>query len=261
MAKSETTDKQHSKKPTTPSATKKSRSSHGTPAAKRHYLPADERRQRILDSAKEVFARTGLQGARTRDLAKAAGINQATLFAHFDSKEDLFAAAVLQPLEALFEGIRERYQIYEAADSPQDLLGLLQSGMQKHLENMVEIYPLLVHALSDQQLGKKLYVEQILPLVKARTGLMRNLIKDSLDPELVELASFGMFFAIAMDRVMTGKTDDLSDVSRQLTNLIILGCSRQSWEEREQNAPTRKSTKAPAGKPAKRPAKKSGGKD
>lgn len=100
-----------------------------------------------------------------------------------------------------------------------------------------------------------------MPLVKARTALMRNLIKDSLDPELVELASFGMFFAIAMDRVMTGKTDDLSDVSRQLSNLIILGCSRQPWEDKEQNPPTKKSAKVTARKPEKRPAKKSGGKD
>src|SRR5215475_15045765 len=96
---------------------------------RRHYLPAEERRKRILESAREVFARCGLEGARTRDLAKAAGINQATLFEHFQSKEELFAAAVLQPLMGLLEGIRDRYAAYEAADSPESLLDLLQSGM------------------------------------------------------------------------------------------------------------------------------------
>lgn len=226
MGKAVASDTQKPKKAAKKSATARSPRPRRTATEKRHYLPADERRQRILDSSRQVFARTGLQGARTRDLAKAAGINQATLFAHFESKEELFAAAVMQPLEALFEGIRERYRVYEAADSTHDLLGLLQTGMQKHLENIVEIYPLLVHALSDQELGKKFYVEQILPLIKTRTGLMRNLVKDTLDPELVELASFGMFFAIAMDRVMTGKTNDLTPVSRQLADLIVLGCTR-----------------------------------
>lgn len=224
MGKAGSTDRQKTKKTTKKSATATS-PRRRSPTEKRHYLPADERRQRILESTREVFARTGLQGARTRDLARAAGINQATLFAHFASKEELFAAAVMQPLEALFEGIRDRYRVYEAAESTHDLLSLLQTGMQKQLENMVEIYPLLVHALSDQEMGKKFYVEQILPLIKTRTGLMRNLVKDTLDPELVELASFGMFFAIAMDRVMTGKTDDLANVSRQLTDLIVLGCA------------------------------------
>lgn len=208
--------------------------------AKRQYLPADERRLGILKAAREVFARTGLQGARTRDLAKAAGINQATLFIHFESKEELFAAAVLQPLVALFEEIRERYEIYELAGSPEDMLRLIQTGMQEHLKSMVDIYPLLVHALSDQQLGKKLYRDHIQPLIKARTGVRQNLIKSSLDPELVGLASFGMFFAVAMDCVMTGKSDDLSDVSRQLAELITNGCSPGQGTDRGPKARARK---------------------
>jgi len=253
MSKSEPTDEQNSKpKARQPNAKKKpaaaSSGSNPTAPSKRHYLPADERRQRILDSSREVFARTGLQGARTRDLAKAAGINQATLFAHFESKEDLFAAAVLQPLAELFEGIRERYEAYQAAGSPQNLLGLLQGGMQKHLENMVEIFPLLVHALSDQELGKKFYVEQILPMVKSRSEFVRSLVKDTLNPELVELASFGMFFAVAMDHVMTGKTQDLGDVSRQLADLIILGCSRSQWDEQQALASKKKPGKKTPGK-------------
>jgi TetR/AcrR family transcriptional regulator len=225
-----------------------------TPAAqRRHYLPAEERRQRILESSREVFARTGLHGARTRDLAKAAGINQATLFAHFASKEDLFAAAVLQPLTAQLEGIRERYRAYENAQSAQVLLDLLQTGMQQRLESMVEIFPLLMQALSDQTLGKKLYVEKVVPMIEARTELTRGSIKEALDPELVELASFGMFFAIAMDRVMTGRHADLADVSRQLTELIIFGCTRNQWTEPP--APAEKPKRAPRKTPAKRHAK------
>jgi TetR/AcrR family transcriptional regulator len=197
------------------------------PRARRHYLPAEERRARILDAAREVFARCGLQGSRTRDLAKAAGINQATLFEHFESKEDLFAAAVLQPLHALLEGVRERYAAYEAADSPHSLLKLLQSGMQKHLLSMVEIYPLLIRALfADEASGKKLYHEKIQPLIETRAGYVRKVVKNSLDAKVVELATFGMFFAIIMDRVMTGNSDDLSEVSGQLAELVMFGCAR-----------------------------------
>lgn len=199
------------------------------PQKRRHYLPADERRQLILDAAKEVFARSGLQGSRTRDLAEAAGINQATLFGHFKSKEDLFAAAVLQPLVALLDGVRERYQSYEAADSPEALSKLINTGLQKHLEKIIEIYPLLIQVLfSDPELGKKLYQEQIQPLIKARSELVRDVVKETIDPDLIELASFGMFFAVAMDRAMTGKTGDLSEVSKQLSEMILFGCVRRN---------------------------------
>jgi TetR/AcrR family transcriptional regulator len=198
------------------------------PRKRRQYLPADERRKRIIEAATQVFARTGLQGSRTRELARAAGINQATLFEHFKSKEDLFAAAVLQPLTGLLEGARERYRVYESADSAESLFELLQEGMHKHLENMVEMYPLLIQALfADPDSGKKRYRDQIRPLIKARTELTRNVVRDSVDRELVELASFGMFFAIAMDRVMTGKTGDLATISRQLTELVVFGCARR----------------------------------
>ncbi|MFT3930616.1 MAG: TetR/AcrR family transcriptional regulator [Spongiibacteraceae bacterium] len=207
------------------------------PRKPRQYLRADERRQHILESVREVFARCGLQGSRTRDLAQAAGINQATLFEHFSSKEELFAAAVLQPLNDLLEGSRERFQVYAAADSSTDLLTLMQSRMQKHLENISEAYPLLVQALfADQALGKQLYHKKLQPVITARTELTRNIIKPTMDPELVELASFGMMFAIVMDRIMTGKTRDLAETSRQLSDILLFGCSRQQWDEHDRAA-------------------------
>ncbi|MBP2454779.1 TetR/AcrR family transcriptional regulator [Mycolicibacterium lutetiense] len=62
-------------------------------------LSADERREQIIDAARRVFEQTGFEGARTRDLAAAAGVNEALLYRHFGSKEDLFEAAVATPLE------------------------------------------------------------------------------------------------------------------------------------------------------------------
>ena len=201
------------------------------PAKKRRrsYLPAHERRRRIILAAQEVFASSSLKGARTRELAKAAKINQATLFEHFESKEDLFIAAVVQPLLDLMRGARDRARAYEAAASPEDMLALAQVTSQRHLETMAKIYPLLVAALfSDPKLGKKLYCEQIAPLIKERGEAMRRLVKDKIDSELLNLAIFGMFFAVAMDRAFTGKTEDLSEVARQVTDLIAFGFAPQA---------------------------------
>lgn len=194
---------------------------------RRTYLPAEERKRRIILAAQEVFAGSSLKGARTRDLAKAAKINQATLFEHFASKEDLFMAAVIQPLLDVMRGMRERAQAYEAAPSSEDMLALAHASCQKHLETMVDIYPLLVAALfSDPTFGKKLYREHIAPLIKERGEATRAMVKDSVDPELLALASFGIFFAVAMDRAFGGKTDDLSGIARKITNLTAFGFAR-----------------------------------
>jgi TetR/AcrR family transcriptional regulator len=194
------------------------------PKGRRIYLRADERRRRIISAAQKVFTRTALQGARTRDLAKAANINQATLFEHFESKEELFHAAVVQPLLEAMQGMRDRAEAYSRTASVTDLLGLARSSCQRHLESMIKIYPLLAVALfSDPALGKKLYCQQIVPLLKERGDVMRGVVRSSVDPDLLALAGFGMLFALAMDQAFRGGKDDPAELAARLSDLVALG--------------------------------------
>lgn len=52
----------------------------------------EETRERILGAAREVIARKGKRGATTREIADVAGVNEATLFRHFGTKEALIIA-------------------------------------------------------------------------------------------------------------------------------------------------------------------------
>ena len=52
-------------------------------------LPPEERRDEILEAAREVFAERGYQKASMREIARRAGITQAALYYHFENKEDL----------------------------------------------------------------------------------------------------------------------------------------------------------------------------
>ena len=61
------------------------------PAARRP--PA---RARLLAAAARIFARDGLTGATTRAIAREAGVNEVTLFRHFQTKDRLLAAVVGQ---------------------------------------------------------------------------------------------------------------------------------------------------------------------
>lgn len=63
--------------------------------AKRQRLPADERRQQIIDGAVAFFAKVGLEG-KTRDLAKDLGITQSLLFNYFQTKDALIEAVYAQ---------------------------------------------------------------------------------------------------------------------------------------------------------------------
>lgn len=51
-------------------------------------------RAKILDAAVQEFSQNGLAGARTEKIAAVAGVNKALLYYHFDSKENLYRAAL-----------------------------------------------------------------------------------------------------------------------------------------------------------------------
>jgi AcrR family transcriptional regulator len=194
---------------------------------RRAYLPAKERRRLIIEAAQAVFSRSSLQGARTRDIAKAAEVNQATLFEHFESKEALFHAAVVEPLLEAMRGMHDRAQTYEAADSLDEMRGLAQASARKQIEIMVEVFPLFTAALfSDLELGRKLYREQIMPLLKERGEAVRRLVKPELDVGLVEVAVFGMIFALAMDQTLGEGKTDLAKLAEHLTSIAVTGYAK-----------------------------------
>lgn len=213
-----------------PSGEKTGKAAAPKPAARRRraYLPAAERRQSIIAAAQQVFARTNLQGARTRDIAAAAEINQATIFEHFESKEALFEAAVIQPLIDAMRGMHQRMEDYQTAGSPEEIAKLAHDPAERNLEAMLQLFPLLTTALfSDLELGRRLYRDHVAPLIGQRGEVLKPILREGIDARFVGLANFGMMFAIAMDRLLgEDGNGDLSELATQMTRLSTGGFAR-----------------------------------
>jgi AcrR family transcriptional regulator len=198
------------------------------PRGRRPYLPAAERRELILDAAREVFTRAHLNGARTRDIARAAEVNQATIFEHFESKEALFKEAVVEPLIRAMQGMQARREIYEGAASSDELADLAQASAERHIQDMLDIFPLLTAALfSDPELGRALYREHIAPVLQSRGEILGGLVRDGLDLDFVGLEIFGMTFAIALDHHFGGRETsskaDRTKIAKQFTRMATGG--------------------------------------
>ncbi|WP_243041166.1 CerR family C-terminal domain-containing protein [Dyella sedimenti] len=69
------------------------------------YARGDETRQRIIDAAIRLFGEHGFDGASTRDIATAAGVNAPALQYYFESKEGLYRACA----EYITNDLRARY--------------------------------------------------------------------------------------------------------------------------------------------------------
>jgi len=71
-------------------------------------LPADEKRRRIFDAARDVIMRRGYDSATMEEIAARAGVGKGTLYNFFDSKEDLFLSVVMDGFERIREGVDAR---------------------------------------------------------------------------------------------------------------------------------------------------------
>jgi AcrR family transcriptional regulator len=52
------------------------------------------KRRQIMDGARTVFLSAGFDGASMNDIARSAGVSKGTLYAYFNSKEELFEAII-----------------------------------------------------------------------------------------------------------------------------------------------------------------------
>ena len=77
-----------------------------TPRLSREERKA-ETRARLLEAAADVFARRGFVAASVDEVAEAAGFTKGAVYAHFDSKEELFLAMLDERFEERLNDIRE----------------------------------------------------------------------------------------------------------------------------------------------------------
>ncbi|MEK7313157.1 MAG: TetR/AcrR family transcriptional regulator, partial [Deltaproteobacteria bacterium] len=62
-------------------------------AAKKR-ISGEERKERIVRAAENLFSKKGFKGTTTKEVAKAAGISEAVIFRYFADKSDLYAAII-----------------------------------------------------------------------------------------------------------------------------------------------------------------------
>ncbi|MFK9003938.1 CerR family C-terminal domain-containing protein [Pseudomonas pergaminensis] len=84
------------------------------PAAEGGYQRGEETRARIIEAAVEVFGARGYDGASTRDIATAAGVNAPAIQYYFDGKEGVYLACVEHLIALLW---RKMSPSVEAAES------------------------------------------------------------------------------------------------------------------------------------------------
>ncbi|WP_317929623.1 TetR/AcrR family transcriptional regulator [Halioxenophilus sp. WMMB6] len=99
-------------KDSTRSGTTSRTAGEALPTGRRKRRTPEEIMERLLSAASEEFMQFGFAGATTAAIARRADVTEAQLFRYFNSKGDIFQAAIFAPLGRLLESFTERYAVH-----------------------------------------------------------------------------------------------------------------------------------------------------
>lgn len=158
-------------------------------------LPAEERREQILETAARIFARKGFEGATTKDLAKACGVSESALYKHFPSKEAIFDS-VLQRKIGSFDFERFLSGLPRELGLPETLESVARKILDIGLADPLIQKLLLAATLAGSPEAKRFYLSWRLPFVefleeRFRLGIERGEIRD-LNPRITARAFVGL---------------------------------------------------------------------
>lgn len=163
--------------------------------------PEGETRERIIQGAAQVFAKKGYDGATTREIAQAAGVNEVTIFRHFGNKKNLFLAMISQrsPLRSVKEVLENQL----TGDYRQDLLTIGNQYMKTMLRQRKEI--LMSLCAAEQLPEMREVIAQMPDQLRQVLGecLQQQMISGSvreMNPQMAAQAFFGMLFAFAISQ-------------------------------------------------------------
>jgi AcrR family transcriptional regulator len=112
-----------------------------TQSRPRRRLPADERRTSILAAARKAFTDTGdMNGTTIKFIAERGGISEGVIYRHFESKDQLFYEAVVEPLKTAIDDL---VAAAEEVDKDEPLTP------ERQVETMAGLYRMLAATLDE----------------------------------------------------------------------------------------------------------------
>ncbi|AIT26440.1 bacterial regulatory s, tetR family protein [Bordetella holmesii 30539] len=74
-------------------------------------------RERILEAAAALFARSGYEGSSIADLACAIGVSKAAIYHYYPTKQDIYDAIIVEVLSGLLGAVTQACEAQGAADA------------------------------------------------------------------------------------------------------------------------------------------------
>lgn len=170
-------------------------------------MAAEDRRQQILDVAVQLFSQKGFRGTTTREIALAAGVNEAIIFRHFATKSELYSAimdekagsANVQALQRIIGEAMERDDDRKVFES--FAFHILE--FHEHDDTAMRI--LLYSALEGHELAEMIFTNHILKHHRRLAEYIKERIADGAFRPTDPIIAVRSFVGMVMNQVMVKK--------------------------------------------------------
>jgi AcrR family transcriptional regulator len=194
-------------------------------------VAARDRRQQILAVATQLFADQGFNGTTTRQIADHAGVNEAIIFRHFPTKEELYWAVIEHKC---LEGqgrkiVRDCLGI--SGDHREVFAAIAEQFLTSRERDFTLGRLLLFSALENHRLTHRFFRTHIAELYEEMAQYIRQQIEEGkfrdVDPLLAARAFWGMVvYHVLIQELFGGKKYqklEARHVSRTLTDIWLQG--------------------------------------
>ena len=188
------------------------------------------KRQDIIKAAIEVFARNGFRGTTTRDLAAHAEVNEAIIFRHFNTKQELYRAILEQKLSQGQDArCAEFEELAETRDDQRFFEAFGRQFLERHEEDTTFMRLLMFSALEGHELSE-MFLSSIAGRDPLASYIQRRMDEGAfrqMDPILAARAILGMFVAYIQMQEIFGqkklKTFERNEVVRTFVSIFLAG--------------------------------------
>ncbi|MEP7271009.1 MAG: TetR family transcriptional regulator [Acidobacteriota bacterium] len=182
-------------------------------------MTAEARRLQIVDVAISLFSQKGFRGTTTKEIALAAGVNEAIIFRHFATKKDLYSAILDQKACSLSAQDLE-YTVEELMNRKDDravFQSIAVHILETHEQDDAFMRLFLYSALEKHELADMFYRNHISNRYRRLAGYIEQRTKDRayrpVDPMTAAHAFIGMIVYHAQLNKFYGR--ELLNISNQ----------------------------------------------
>jgi len=186
-----------------------------------------ERRRRILQAARKVFARGGYAATRMSDIASAAGVGKGTLYEYFRGKEDLFCTLVVAVARESLESLTIQRLPEDPTQALRDVIAyVVDVALRENLDLYRLFFDFWGGAAPHRQQARELLCDVEGRLAEFVEGLVRRGQREGAFRPEIDARRFVHAFVAAVDglslrMVILGEEVELGAYTACLQDLLV----------------------------------------